>query len=99
MFSKFRNKKWRSFSRNQPCVKCGSTATTVCAHYSGALRNQLGGGSGVKVTDAAIQDLCYTCHSALDEKREQASDSEQLVMIIKTLNRRLLAIENGDLKI
>jgi len=53
----------------------------------------------VKVTDAAVMDLCYHCHSALDERREHARDSEQLVLIIKTLNRRLLAIEDGDLKI
>lgn len=63
----------------------------VGAHYSGLRRHRLGGGASLKVSDAAIADLCIACHEEFDtyHKLNDLERSEEfLLCIVLTWDRR-----------
>jgi hypothetical protein len=60
--------KLREAANGQSCVRCGAQdETVVLAHYSGPWQHRFGKGKGIKGNDAAGADLCYRCHTDLDE--------------------------------
>lgn len=85
----------------QSCVNCGvSDGTVVAAHYTGMRAHWLGKGTGHKVHDLCVADLCARCHQLFDQhlSGSEKADvfakkidlSEQfLFLIIKTLLRRV----------
>jgi hypothetical protein len=88
-------------ARDQACINCGvRDGTVVAAHYTGLRAHSFGKGTGHKVHDLCVADLCSKCHEAFDrhDKKSTAKTpydqkidlSEQfLYLIIKTLMRRI----------
>lgn len=61
----FRSEKWLKTMRELPCGVCGvDDGTVVAAH-----RNE-GKGMGLKVSDALVIPLCFTCHRELDQGKD-----------------------------
>jgi hypothetical protein len=89
----FRSPKYLRAAKNQACIRCANNdGTVVAAHFFGVFRHRLGGGMGHKVGDHCTADLCSTCHAFFDNY-ETPNDYERaaefLVMILKTIERRL----------
>ena len=62
-----RSKKYLRGAKDQACVKCGcNDGTIVGAHYSGLRCHTYGKGTGIKVHDVLIADLCMECHNYFD---------------------------------
>lgn len=59
----FRSPKLLKAARDQPCVLCGSTGTTIAAH---ANWQEFGKGMGLKAHDWATAHLCHICHDIID---------------------------------
>lgn len=54
-------------ARDQSCIRCNKSGTTVSAHYSGPWQHRLGKGRGIKGNDIGAADLCESCHKWFDE--------------------------------
>ena len=71
----FRSPKLLKAARDQACVLCGRTGTTVAAHCN---MTEHGKGIGIKAPDCLVAFLCMDCHREIDsgyrftrdEKRE-----------------------------
>lgn len=59
----FRSPKLLNAARDQPCVLCGSTGTTIAAHANSVA---LGKGTGCKAPDFYTAWLCQACHDWVD---------------------------------
>lgn len=77
-------------------MNCGvKDDTIVSAHYTGLRCHLFGKGTGHKVHDLFVADLCFKCHKAFDEGgagsfQLQIDKSEQfLYLICQTLLRRI----------
>jgi hypothetical protein len=58
--------------RELPCAVCGvDDGTVVAAH-----RNE-SKGMGLKVSDALVAPLCFTCHQTLDQGKELSRDERR----------------------
>lgn len=92
-----RSKPMLSAAKDQACVNCGARdGTVVSAHYHGLRGHLFGRGTGHKVHDLFVADLCFKCHKAFDEGtgvtsfQVQVDKSEQfLYLICQTLLRRI----------
>lgn len=97
------SKKMREGAKGQPCINCGvNDGTVVAAHYTGMRGHWFGKGTGTKVSDLCVADLCSRCHTAFDQYTMTTSDtsasgfakkidlSEQFMFaILNTLHRRI----------
>lgn len=54
------------------CAHCGTDNGTVVAAH----RNE-GKGMGIKVSDALVAPLCYSCHVELDQGRSMTRDERR----------------------
>ena len=64
---KIRSKKYLAAARGQSCTRCGvNDGTVVAAHYTGFRSHQFGKGTGTKVHDLLVADLCMECHAFFD---------------------------------
>ena len=59
----YRNKKLLRFAKDQPCVLCHSSGTTVAAHLRSV---EFGSGTGIKCPDYFTAWLCQRCHDMID---------------------------------
>lgn len=76
-----------------PCQRCGNDdGTIVGAHYFGPRRHALGGGMGIKCTDAAMAALCSKCHTHMDSYADgnTVERSEEFLFLIVLTHHRLL---------
>jgi len=97
MFDKsprYKNKKLLSAAFDKTCIKCGiHDETVVAAHYCGIGQVRLGKGTGSKVHDFCVADLCDRCHSEFDQYKND-NDYERawefLLLCMLTLNRRFV---------
>lgn len=80
--------------RECPCGHCGAQDGTVVAAH----RNE-GKGMGVKVSDALIAPLCFTCHSALDQGKDLERDERRRMWDRAYIKGMQYMIEMGILKI
>lgn len=62
--------KLRKAAEGQSCVRCGSTGTTILAHYSGLRQHDYGKGKAIKGADVAAAHLCHQCHEYFDQYAE-----------------------------
>lgn len=102
-----RSRKILDAARDQACVNCGRRdGTVVAAHYQGMRSHSLGKGTGHKVGDLFVADLCGGCHSVFDGHQignhpdpymRKIDQSEQfLFLVLKTIARR---VEQGVIQI
>lgn len=108
-WQKVKSSKMLQSARGQSCVLCGAEdGTVVSAHYSGLRKHELGGGRGLKVHDLLVADLCYRCHTRMDNYEQVNSYQDQierselfLALIARTLLRRVSqgVIEISDMRI
>lgn len=70
--SNYRNKKLLELCRELPCQCCNRKDGTVVAAH----RNE-GKGMGLKVSDALVASLCYSCHFELDNGKELTKDERR----------------------
>ena len=61
----FRSKRLREAARDQPCVFCQTTDTTVLAHLPGSFY-RMPAGMGEKVSDWLGAHLCHEHHEKMD---------------------------------
>ena len=75
-----------------PCQRCGKEGQSVGCHYFGPMRHRLGGGLGIKPTDAAMAALCSDCHTHMDTYRDgnTVERSEEFLFLIALTHHRLL---------
>ena len=62
----FRSPKLLKAAKDQACVLCGRTGSTVSAHCN---MTEHGKGIGIKAPDCLIAWLCQACHRELDSGR------------------------------
>ncbi len=62
----YRNKKLLASAKDQPCVLCHSSGTTVSAHLRSV---EFGSGTGIKCPDYFTAWLCQKCHDMVDGRR------------------------------
>jgi hypothetical protein len=90
----YRNKKLLEKMRELPCASCGADDGTVVAAHA-----NINKGMGMKVSDALVASLCYTCHNTLDNGKNLSREERREMWnrcYIKTMQ---YAIENGILVI
>ena len=82
----------RKLMAELPCQRCGIEGQSVGAHYFGPRRHTLGGGMGIKPTDAAMAALCSSCHMHMDTYRDGNNweRSEEFLYLILLTHHRLL---------
>lgn len=88
----YRNPKILAFAKDQPCVLCGATGTTVAAHYSGKYATSLGKGMGQKTDDHCVAYLCAMHHAEFDTYSTGNDDERAIrfmLAIFKTQRRWL----------
>ena len=74
---KIRSKKYLAAARGQSCTRCGvNDGTVVAAHYTGFRSHQFGKGTGTKVHDLLVADLCMECHVFFDTPCPPHADEE-----------------------
>jgi len=86
-----RDQSLRDDAEHEDCIRCGAP-NAVSAHYSGVGKHLLGGGMTLKTHDIATAHLCHKCHTEFDSYEATNSYErgwEFLVMILKTLVRRI----------
>jgi ribosomal protein S27AE len=102
-----RSAKYLQAAKDQSCVNCGAAdGTVVAAHYQGMRSHSFGKGTGHKVGDLFVADLCNSCHSSFDGHQmgnhpdrlmRKIDQSEQfLFLVLKTIERR---VAQGVLKL
>lgn len=83
----------RRFAKHQPCtlrlagicIDDNAHETTVMCHLSIGMR-----GVGMKVNDLFSIHACHACHDALDSRRnEQVDPQDVLIALCRTLDQRL----------
>lgn len=68
----FRSKKILELMREVPCGACGTNDGTVVAAH----RNE-GKGMGLKVSDALVAPLCFSCHRYLDQGKDMTREERR----------------------
>lgn len=68
----FRSANLLKLIREAPCGNCGASDGTVCAAH----RNE-GKGMGLKVSDALVAPLCFTCHKELDQGKDMTREERR----------------------
>jgi len=68
----YRNPKLLKALRDCPCSHCGANDGTIVAAH----RNQ-GKGMGMKVSDALVTPLCFTCHTSLDQGKDLSREERR----------------------
>ena len=64
---KIRSKKYLRGAEGQSCTRCNTNdGTIVAAHYQGLRSHLYGKGTGTKVHDVLVADLCCKCHEYFD---------------------------------
>jgi len=82
---KIRSKKYLRGAKEQSCVRCGcNNGTTVGAHYTGLRSHLYGKGTGTKVHDVLIADLCMQCHEYFDVPRAPKHNTQHNLNWMKT---------------
>jgi hypothetical protein len=89
----YRNKNLLVAIRDCPCANCGSTYGVVAAH-----RNE-GKGMGLKVSDALVAPLCFTCHSELDQGKDLSREERRDMWNRAYIKGIQYMIENGIIKV
>jgi hypothetical protein len=80
--------------REFPCAACGiEDGTVVGAHAN------INKGMGMKVSDALVAPLCYTCHAELDQGKEMSREEKRDFWNRAYIKNIQYMIENGILKI
>jgi mevalonate pyrophosphate decarboxylase len=90
----YRNKRFLEKMRELPCAVCGADDGTVIAAH----RNQ-GKGMGLKVSDALVAPLCFTCHQTLDQGKDLSRDDRRDMWDQAYIRNIQNLIETGQLKI
>jgi hypothetical protein len=85
----FRSEKILKVMRQMPCAACGSQDGSV----AGAHRNE-GKGMGLKVSDALVAPLCFTCHRYLDQGKDMTREERREYWNRAFINGIQYAIEN-----
>ena len=71
---KIRSKKYLRGAEGQPCTRCNTNdGTIVAAHYQGLRSHLYGKGTGTKVHDLLVADLCSECHHYFDSPQPPPS--------------------------
>ena len=70
----FRSPKLLAAARDQPCVICGNTGTTVAAHANSVA---MGKGTGIKAPDHRIAFLCALYHALVDGRIGRLTKEEK----------------------
>lgn len=73
----YRNKKLLQSAKDQSCVLCGATGTTVAAHLRSV---EFGSGTGLKAPDYYTAHLCQRCHDLIDGRRGRLAEFERREM-------------------
>jgi hypothetical protein len=89
----YRNKKLLEKMRELPCASCGADDCSVAAH-----RNE-GKGMGMKVSDALVAPLCFTCHRNLDQGKDMTRNERRDFWNRAYIKNIQLMIETGMLKL
>lgn len=63
----YRSRKLLDAARDQPCVFCGSTETTIPAHLPGSFY-RMPAGTGQKTHDWLVAHLCHEHHEQMDSE-------------------------------
>ncbi|MDH5670321.1 MAG: DUF1364 domain-containing protein [Nitrospira sp.] len=84
----FRSRTLTDSAEYAPCGNCGNRGTTVAAH---ANKVSLGKGTGIKVPDFYVADLCDVCHALVDGRLGKLTKEEKwelwLRAYLKTIAR------------
>lgn len=82
----FRSPKLLKAARDQSCVLCGSTGTTVACHPRSVA---LGSGTGIKAPDCLAVWCCQRCHDLLDNRvpgmTSQTRQAQWYLALAKTI--------------
>ena len=70
----FRSRPLLNSAKDQPCVICGSTGTTIAAHANSVA---LGKGTGIKAPDYYTAHLCQYHHDLVDGRAGKLSKQEK----------------------
>lgn len=90
----FRSKKLLETMRDCPCGHCGiNDGTVVAAH-----RNE-SKGMGIKVSDALVAPLCFSCHRELDQGKNLTKEHRRDMWNRAYINGMQYLIENQILRI
>jgi hypothetical protein len=90
----YRNPKLLRLLNSLPCAHCGADDGTVVAAH----RNE-GKGMGMKVSDALVAPLCYTCHKNLDQGKDMTREERRDFWNRAYIKNIQYMIETGMLKI
>ena len=80
--------------REFPCAACGNEDGTVVAAHA-----NINKGMGIKVSDALVAPLCYSCHAELDQGKEMSREEKRDFWNRAYIKNIQYMIENGVLKI
>jgi hypothetical protein len=90
----FRSANLLKLIREAPCGNCWVSDGTV----AGSHRNE-GKGMGIKVSDALIAPLCFTCHRELDQGKDMTREERRDFWNRAFINGMQYMIENDLLVI
>lgn len=85
----FRSEKMLKVMREMPCGVCGVRDGTVAAAH----RNE-GKGMALKVSDALVAPLCFSCHRYLDQGKDMTREERREFWNRAFINGMQYAIEN-----
>jgi hypothetical protein len=85
----FRSKKLLESLRDCPCALCGAEDGTVVAAH----RNE-GKSMGMKVSDALVAPLCFSCHRDLDQGKDLTREQRREMWNQAYINGMQYMIEN-----
>lgn len=96
MFQKettFRSEKYLHFVRQQDCCNCGIPANVngMDAHHISS--QNLGGGMGLKISDAHVISLCRRCHNMIHQNQSMIDQQRNaLLMLDRALRTGVLVL-------
>ena len=90
----YRNRAYLDDAEGRECIRCGASASTVCArHYNGLRQHAFGKGRGIKCDDLLTADFCMSCDAEFSEGeggRKSIDRSEEFMFWCwQTLRRRI----------